>query len=268
VPKPTNGTPDTSLTSIAWIAFRQEAWRDAMRKFNSAVRRGDANAKTSVPLGESYRAGSAQMSNLDYFGLSRGAQQIVHSYDFFWHIKDEPWNAAAAVAAFRGISGIDNVSFEFDGMQMLLSFGYDDAKQIAIAKAAMSQGAGLKIANYGGVMPSKNAVLVEFGKLIRDAETFQPPPPPQTVLLFISKWVNYSYREPTEWVHAAQFGVWRTLTERNLPVRIICEDNLAEDLSRYRGLCIASTPEPTAVMSTKQRAALERWSKRLTVVTP
>ena len=99
VPKPTHGQPDTSAASIAWIGFREQVWRDAMRRFNSCARAGDPNAKTSAPLGESFRRGSAQMSNLDYFGLSRGADQIVHSYDFFWHIKDEPWHAAAAVAS-------------------------------------------------------------------------------------------------------------------------------------------------------------------------
>ena len=41
VPPDTHGTPDNSPVSKAWIAFREELWRDAMRKFTAAVRAGD-----------------------------------------------------------------------------------------------------------------------------------------------------------------------------------------------------------------------------------
>jgi hypothetical protein len=66
--------------------------------------------------------------------------------------------------------------------------------------------------------------------------------PQDTTLLFLSKWANYCYRENTDWLHEAQFGAWRMLTSRSLSVRIICEDNLDEDLSQYRSLYAAFSP--------------------------
>ena len=258
IPGPTHGSPDVSPTSIAWIAFREWVWRDAERRFNEAIRAGDPNAKTSAPLGESYRAASAQMSNLDYFGLSRGASQIVHSYDFFWHTKDEPWNAAAAVASFQGISGIRDLVFEFDGAAMLEKLGYSDARQIEIAKAVLAEGAGIKVANNSydvNRLPSSWPVLVEFGKLVREAGEAPPPPPrDQTVLLFISKWCDYCFRESSEWVHEKQFATWHEMTSKGGPVRIICEDNLDEDLSGYRALVVAFCPPQ--VLPNKSRLAL------------
>ena len=86
-------------------------------------------------------------------------------------------------------------------------------------------------------------MLVEFSKRIATTQPIaEPPPPEQTILLFVSKWANYCYREKTEWLHDAQFGAWRMLTSRGLPVRFICEDNFDENLSRYRGLYVAFSP--------------------------
>ena len=80
-------------------------------------------------------------------------------------------------------------------------------------------------------------------------------------MLFVSKWANYCYREPTEWLHDAQFGAWEMLKEHGLPVRFICEDNLDEDLSGYRGLYVAFSPMP--VIPAKPRAALEALESKL-----
>lgn len=239
VPGPTRGTPDMSPASLAFIAFREHCWRDAMRRFNDAIHKGDPGARTSAPLGESFRRGSAQMSNLDYFGLSRGAQQVVHSYDFSWHAKDDPWYAAAAVASFEGITQLP-VSFEFDGPNPR----YTDARLLEIADAALAQGAGVKVANYsyGTQLPSSHPLLREFGKRVATAPQIQPATPDKTILLFVSKWANLCYREKTEWLHEAQFGAWKMLRDRGLPVRFICEDNLGEDLGKYRGLYVAFSP--------------------------
>jgi hypothetical protein len=264
VPAETDGKPDTSPASIAWIGFREEVYRDALRKFNAAIHAGDSHAKTSAPLGESFRRGSATMSNLDYWGLSRGASQVVHSYDFFWHTKDEPWMAAAAVASFKGITGIANIVFEFDGPGLIQNLGYDEAKQIAIAKSVLAQGASIKAANYSGdaKLPSQWPVLVEFGKLVRAAgDAPAPQPRDKTVLLFVSKWANYCYREKTEWLHERQFGAWHELVSKGENARIICEDNLGEDLSGYHALAIAFSPREC--IPTKPRAALEALERRL-----
>ena len=245
IPRDTTGMPDNSPVSKAWIAFREELWREAIKKFTAAVRAGDANAKVSSPLGESFRRESAKFANLDYFGLSRGADQIVHSYDFYWHTKDDSWHAAAAVAAFRGITGIENVAFEFDGPNLIQNLGYDEAHLLRIADAAVAQGAGLKTSNYSYYeIPSKYPILARFAEKTTSAKLSATAPAKRerTVLLFLSKWTNYCYREPTEWVNDAQFGAWRMLTSHDIPVRIICEDNLDEDLSHYRGIYVAFSP--------------------------
>jgi hypothetical protein len=268
IPPPTDGTPDNSPVSKAWIAFRELCWRESVARFVAALRAGDSAAKISVPLGESFRRESAAMSNLDYFGLSRGADQIVHSYDFFWHPKDDPWHAAAAVACFRGITGVQNIAFEFDGPALIQNLGYDLEKELEIADAVIAQGAGLKAANYSysTTLPSSFPVLVafgqkrsggpgsDFGELSRAAG---PGSPESTVLLFLSKWTNYCYREKTQWLNDAQLGAWRMLTSRGLNVRIICEDNLDEDLTAYQGLYVAfSPPELMPFSRSEQLAAL------------
>ena len=266
IPRETTGTPDNSPVSKAWIAFREELWREAMRKFTAAVRAGDVNAKISSPLGESFRRESATFANLDYFGLSRGSNQIVHSYDFYWHTKDDEWHAAAAVAAFRGITGIDQIEFEFDGPNLIQNLGYDEAHLFRIADAVIAQGAGLKTANYSYYdLPSTHPILAGFAKKLATEVAGLPalarPRPDQTILLFVSKWTNYCYREPTEWVHDAQFGAWRMLTSHDLPVRIICEDNLDEDLSHYRGLYVAFSPPE--LIPPSRRAKLQSLQSRL-----
>jgi hypothetical protein len=263
VPRDTNGTPDNSPVSKAWIAFREELWRQAMRKFTAAVRAGDPNAKISSPLGESFRRESAKFANLDYHGLTRGSNQVVHSYDFYWHTKDDAWHAAAAVAAFRGITGIEDIAFEFDGPNLLQHLGYDEAHQVRIAQAAMSQGAALKAANYSYYdLPSKHPILARFAALTNVAST-PPERAERPVLLFISKWANYCYREPTEWLHDAQLGAWHMLRSNKTPVRIICEDNLDDDLpaTTYRGLYVAFSPPE--LIPTTSRAKLESLQQRL-----
>ena len=263
IPTETTGTPDNSPVSKAWIAFREHLWRDAMRQFTAAVRAGDANAKISSPLGESFRRESAKFANLDYYGLSCGSNQIVHSYDFYWHTKDENWHAAAAVAAFRGIAGVENVEFEFDGPNLIQNLGYDEARLLRIADEVIAQGAGLKCANYSYYQaPSAYPVLRGFSALTGSAKlTPATPARERTVLLFVSKWTNYCYRERTEWVHDAQFGAWRMLTTHDIPVRIICEDNLDEDLAHYRGLYVAFSPPE--LIPPSSRAKLELLERRV-----
>ena len=264
VPRPTSGTPDNTPEIKAWIAFREQSWRDAVRRFNDALRAGDPHARTSAPLGESFRRGSADMSNLDYFGLSRGMDQIVHSYDFFWHPKDDAWMAGAAVASFRGISGVRDIGFEFDGPALVERLGYDVDHQLRIARAALAEGAGLKAANYSydARLPSEWHILRAFGKLIDEAgPPLAPSRPDQTILLFVGKWANLCYREPTEWLHDAQFGAWQMLRETGHNVRFICEDNLAEDLGGYRGVYVAFSPPE--LLPARDRERLDRLVKQI-----
>lgn len=266
VPGPTAGAPDLDAANRAWIAFREECWREAVRRFVAAIRAGDARAAVSVPLGESYRRESAAMSNLDYRGLSRGAAHVQHSYDFFWHAGQDPWQAAASVAAFRGITRLP-VSLEIDGPVLFQQFGYREEDLLRIAEAALGTGAMLKVANFSYLerLPSSWPFMVELGRRAAAVAAPVDPPPADTVLLFVSKWANYLYREPTQWLHDAQFGAWRMLTAAGYPVRVVCEDNLAEGLGRYRGLYVAFSPPE--LMPEADRRALDRLARRLPSVT-
>jgi len=249
VPGPTTGAPDRDPANRAWIAFREQCWREAVERFAAAVRAGDPKARLSAPLGESYRKESAAMSNLDYWGLSRGMDQIVHSYDFFWHAKDEPWTASAAVNTFRGITQ-KPVQFEFDAYQSTIGLGYSHDQLLALGWQAAQAGAGLKVANYSynTELPSSFPLLHDLARIYAGngdhaAENpIKPLRPEDTVLLFLSKWTNYSYRETSQWVHDAQFGVYKLFRDLEIPVRIINEDNLSEDLSGYRLLYRAFSP--------------------------
>jgi hypothetical protein len=251
VPPATHGKPDTEPSSRAWIAFREHCWRDTLERFAAALRAGDPDVRIASPLGESYRMESASMSNLDYWGLSRISAQITHSYDFFWPVQDASWCAEAAVAAFRGITQLP-VQFEVDSLENLAkNFHYTDTHLIAITQAALRAGAGLKLANnsYEPELPSQRPLIRELAALWRAKLPAAPYRPDyaalkkDTFLLFFSKWANYSYRENTQWLRDAQFGVYKLFRDLDLPVRIICEDNLEEDLTGYRGIYLAFSPQ-------------------------
>lgn len=262
LPPPTRGTPDLIAAHRAFIAFREQSWRNAVTMFVKAVRSGNPKARISVPLGEGYRRASAQMSNTDYYGLSRDADHIVHSYDFFWHTGQSPWYAAASVAAFQGITGLP-VSFEIDGPILQEKLGYSDAQLLHITRAALAEGAYLKIANYSysSQLPSRHPLIREAVKLAIEASPIRQSSPKHTVLLFVSKWTNYCYREETEWLHDAQFGAWHMLTQHGYAIRFICEDNLTENLQAYRGIYIAFSPLET--MPKEDQKRLKDWTARL-----
>lgn len=261
VPQATHGLPDTSPVSRAVIAFREWVWRVAVQRFNEAIRQGNPDAVISAPLGESYRIGSAQMSNLDYWGLSRGASQVVHSYDFFQHGDDGAWEAGASVSAFRGITGLP-VSFEYDSEQSTLGLGYSIPHLLALGHHAAQAGAGLKVANYSYLkeLPSEKQLLPQLVRQWRSSKPERSFSKAQTVLLFFSKWANYSYREPEGqhgfgWVHDAQFGVYKMFQDMGIPTRIICEDNLDENLSGYRAIFMALSPEALMPHSARKKLA-------------
>jgi hypothetical protein len=255
IPPETQGIPDTSPASLAFIAFREQCWREAVQRFEKAIRQGDPDARISAPLGESYRRQSASMANLDYWGLTRAAAQVVHSYDFFWHAKDPAWMAAASVDAFQGITGLP-VLFEFDGTPTMLGLGYSIPYLLALGQAAAGAGAGLKFANnsYSKTLPSQQPLFRELLGIWRhNWKRHEFAPRQDTVLLFFSRWANYTYRESTEWLHEAQFGVYKLFRDAQITVRIINEDNLGEDLSGYRALYAAFSPRPPMPASAQQK---------------
>lgn len=251
VPSDTQGQPDRTPAHLAFIAFREHCWRDAVERFETAIRKGDPDARISAPLGESYRRQSAHMANLDYWGLTRGAVQVVHSYDFFWHAQDPAWMAAASVAAFQGITGLPAM-FEFDGTESMSGLGYSVPHLLALGQQAARVGAGLKFANnsYTATLPSEQPLIRELIEVWRTA--WRPPArtaEKDTVLLLFSKWANYVYRESSEWLHEAQFGVYKLFCDAGIPVRIINEDNLGEELDGYRAIYLAFSPRALLPLS-------------------
>jgi hypothetical protein len=59
-------------------------------------------------------------------------------------------------------------------------------------------------------------------------------------------------------------GAWRMLTTHDIPVRIICEDNLDEDLDSYRGIYVAFSPPE--LIPPSRRAKLQSLRSRLPCV--
>jgi hypothetical protein len=93
-------------------------------------------------------------------------------------------------------------------------------------------------------LPSTSASIKYAGEQVRNAKDFAEPvvDPAKTILLFYSKWANYRYREQTDWLHDAQFGYWKLLRDMSIPTRVICEDNLGENLASYKGIVMAFSP--------------------------
>lgn len=256
VPGETHGMPDRSPADLAFIAFRQENWRVALRRFNAAIRAGDPESRIVVQLGESYRRGSAQMSNLDYYGMSRSADKILQSYDFWWHAHQGIWEMQADLAAFQGIT-LKPVVIEFDSPGGMASVGYTPKFLSAMGRAAVSEGCGIEECNAGGykTLPSSYSYMTAWGRACQAAGLAHAvrPNPKKTILLYVSKWANYCYREPTEWLNEAQFGAWRMLTHDGFQVRMICGDNLKENLSDYRGLYVAFSPPQLMPIAARRR---------------
>ncbi len=256
IPGETHGTPDRSPANLAFIAFRQQNWRVALRRFNAAIRAGDPKAHIVVQLGESYRNGSAQMSNLDYFGMSRGADKILQSYDFWWHAHQGIWEMQANLAAFQGIT-LKPVVIEFDDPHGMASVGYTPKFLSAMGRAAVAEGCGIEECNAGGysTLPSGYSYMKAWGRACQAAGPTSAirAEAHQTILLYVSKWANYCYREPTRWLNKAQFGAWRMLTRMGYKVRMICGDNLKENLSEYRGLYVAFSPPQLMPVAARRR---------------
>lgn len=260
LPKPTADKPDLSRPSCDWIRFREEALAGKMAGLLAAVRRGDPDARTSVMLGESFRAGSAEMANLAYEPYSRTASRVIHSYDFFWHKPADREAAGLAVEIMQGVTG-KPVVLEMDGPNLQDQWGYRDADLVAIGLTALDHGAaGLNVANYsytdkplsdfpflaqlGREIATRNALspaAVSHAPTSQSAGSGPATPGPVTEYYYVSKWANYVYRGGDESVHERQFAPYLKLREAGHRLRIITDDNLLRD--RFdRASCIYVAP--------------------------
>ncbi|HOZ49776.1 MAG TPA: nitrilase-related carbon-nitrogen hydrolase [Candidatus Hydrogenedentes bacterium] len=231
VPPSTQGRPSLDAADVDWIRFREQALADWVAAFAAVVRANDPTARVSVPLGESFRAGSAQMANHGYWASSRPADEIVHSYDFFWHGTQGLHNVRAAVATMVGITQRP-VVFEVDGPYLFDHFGYTEEDYVEAARLVLDAGAtGIQITNWGGVDIAQRAFLSTIGGLVKARAEGGPwnLPGSADVLYYVSKWQSYGYREPDEWVHDRQFALWFRLCDAGIPSRIVTDENLVHE---------------------------------------
>ncbi len=232
VPDATHGDPDLNPVVHDWIAFREQALTDWVRAFAATVRSNDPSARISVPLGESYRREAAAFANLDYWGYSRKADEIVHSYDFFWHGPQGIAQVQTAVATMSGITQRP-VILEIDGPYAIEHYGYTTEDYRKIGNLALSaRAAGVQVTNWGSVNVSTQPWMRELGNDLKKhtggAETSDEP----KVLYFVSKWANYCFRESDEWLYDRQFGLFTSLRAAGIPARIVTDENLiSENLS-------------------------------------
>ncbi len=265
VPRPTKGEPDLSPPVIDWIAFREQALADKMARLLSAVRRGDPSARTAVMLGESYRRGAASMANLAYWRYSRGADRVLHSYDFFWHGPKDRRAAGVATDIMRGVTG-KPVVFEIDGPILFDKFGYTDDDLVAIGRMALDHGAvGLNVANfcYTDKPLSAFGFLARLGRAVARLNAERRPPALSSKRwYYVSKWANYVYREPTEWVHERQFDGYLRRTGRPDRPRIVTDENLLhDDATGVEEIHIA----PPLVIDERVARRIEALSERIRV---
>lgn len=256
VPAPPGPKPDLAQPSIDFIQFREDHLAYAADRFIEGFKKGYPGARVSVQLGESFRTGSADMSNQAYYRYSRLADEIVHSYDFFIHPHNHPHHAFESVATFAGTTG-KPVVVEFDGPILFGNFGYTDTDLTAIARACLDAGAsGIHISNYSDLDPRPVPFVGGIAQLTK-SRTVKPLPADS--LFYISKWTIYTLRTPGETLHERIYSYYRRLTARGERLRIISDENLAESLSGYRKLYISHAP----VLSESAADALADLKARL-----
>lgn len=244
VVRPTGRSPDLRAETCDWIAFREEAVAAKVAGLLAAVRAADPRAATSVILGESYRRGSANMTNLAYRPYSRRADRVIFAYDFTWHGRGDREASAVSLAILRGITGKPTV-FEFGGPAMIERNEYTDDDLTHIGRLVLAAGAaGLNLCNYSytdkplTAFPHVSALAAEVAR--RNAAA-KPAAAEPAELYYLSKWASYCLRDPRdEWVHRKQLAAYRAMGARAARVRIVSDDNLLEEaFPRVSGVHVA-----------------------------
>lgn len=242
VPESTEGDPDFSPMVRDWILYREQVLADWVRAFAHTVRAEDSSARISVPLGESYRRESAAFANLDYWGYSRAADEVVHSYDFFWHGPERKALVITAVAAMAGITQRP-VVLEIDGPHAIEHYGYTVEDYREIGNLARDAGAyGIQVTNWGSVEVATQQWMAELGQDLQNRQDESGSAEEPQVLYYVSKWLNYAYREPGESLYDLQFGLFSELRAAGFSARIVTDENLLEEAFDAKTLVIPYAP--------------------------
>lgn len=226
LPEPTSGEPDLSPDVRDWIVFREQALRDWVEGFAHIVRTNDPSARISVPLGESYRREAAAFANLDYWGYSRAADEVVHSYDFFWHGPAGKAHVQTAIAVMKGITQRP-VVLEIDGPYASEHFGYTTEDYESIGQMARAAGAsGIQVTNWGSVDVRTQDWMRRLGTHLRETVFSADTQTSFPVFYYVSKWLNYSFRESDEWLYDRQFGLMASLRAAGISARVVTDETL------------------------------------------
>ena len=239
--------PDLDQATIDWIRFREERLAHVIAQYYSALRRGDPTSEISAPLGECFRKDAAEFANQDIHGLTRGADNVVFSYDFFIHSPHELWKMDQMIRAYADISRLP-IKVELDGVATGTYVRYGDEPMFEFALTALNAGAvGINVANYTQERRwaedlSKFPFMARLGdhiaKLNSGRSAIGEPLPPDT-LVYISKWTQYCFRGRDEWLHAAQFGFEKLVRDAGRRTRFVTDENLlSESLHGFEVLVV------------------------------
>jgi hypothetical protein len=205
-----------------------------MELYYAGLRRGDPTCEISAPLGECFRKDAAEFANQDIYGLTRGVDNIVFSYDFFIHSPHELWKMGQMVRAYADITGVP-IKVELDGIATGTYRRYGDEPMFEFALAALDAGAvGINVANYTqerrwvedlSQFPFMARLGTHIAGLNSGRSVISQPRRPDT-LVYISKWTHYCFRGQDEWLHAVQFGFEKLLRDAGRATRFVTDENI------------------------------------------
>lgn len=230
-------TPDVDRANLDWIRFREERLASVMSRYHEAIRRQDPSCEICVPLGEGFRAQSAEFSNQDIYGLSRGADYVDFSYDFWAHSPHELWKVDQMVRTYADITRL-GLKFEIDGAAVGAYQRYGDQAMFESATTALQAGAiGINVVNYTQERRwvedlSQFGFMRQVGEHIERLNRGELVLPERTrprAVFYISKWTLYCFRGTREWLHAAQFGLEKLMRDAGWPTRIVTDENLLNE---------------------------------------